>query len=151
MAETVFSIELEQEDDYRFRTTFDWPAAPAVAVDTSPPLGRGEGPDAERLLAAAVGYCLTASLLFATRKFKQDPGTLRTQVSGTFARNERGRLRVGGLAVKIQLGEAGEQIAHLERALAQFEDFCTVTESVRRGIAVDVQVVDASGKTLHGP
>jgi hypothetical protein len=38
---------------------------------------------------------------------------------------------------------------HQERCLGQFEDFCVVTESVRRGIPVAVTVVDALGKVVH--
>ena len=29
--------------------------------------------------------------------------------------------------------------------MAQFEEFCIVTQSVREGVAVDVKVVDADG------
>ena len=36
-----------------------------------PPLGQGSGPSPMQLLAASVGNCLSASLLFALRKFKQ--------------------------------------------------------------------------------
>ena len=38
---------------------------------------------------------------------------------------------------------------HQQRCLEQFEDFCVVTESVRRGIPVAVTVVDAVGKVVH--
>ena len=38
----------------------------------------------------------------------------------------------------------------LERILAQFENFCVVTESVRHGIDVSVSVTDADGVQLHG-
>jgi hypothetical protein len=34
--------------------------------------------------------------------------------------------------------------------LAQFEDFCTVSMSVRQGIAIRVQVLDAAGAVLKG-
>jgi hypothetical protein len=34
--------------------------------------------------------------------------------------------------------------------MAQFEDFCVVTESIRHGIPVSVEVVDAAGRTVHG-
>ena len=33
----------------------------------------------------------------------------------------------------------------IERVMAQFEEFCIVTQSVREGIAVDVTVIDADG------
>jgi hypothetical protein len=35
-----------------------------------------------------------------------------------------------------------------DRCLAQFEDFCIVTESVRHGIPVGVRVVDNMGQEL---
>lgn len=144
-----FTINLDQQQGYEFKVKFDWDKAADLLVDTGEPMGQSKGPDSERLLAAAVGYCLTASLLFSMRKFKQTPGKLRAEVSGTFARNERGRLRVSGLEVTIRLSDPAEQIAHLERATQQFEDFCTVTESIRHGIPVRVQVVDANGRTIH--
>ena len=144
-----FTVNLDQGQDHQFRVGFDWQAVPELEVDSGEPIGRGKGPDSERLLAAAVGYCLSASLLFSMRKFKQDPGKLHAAVTGTFTRNERGRLRVGGLEVKIRLSERAEQIAHLERLTQQFEDFCTVTESIRHGIPVRVQVADSSGRTIH--
>ena len=40
------------------------------------------------------------------------------------------------------------ELEHLDRVLAQFEEFCTVTQSVRQGIPVTVQVRDATGATL---
>ena len=145
-----FTVALEQQQDYQFKVNFDWGQATDLLVDAGRPLGQSAGPDSERLLAAAVGYCLTASLLFAMReKFKQNPGKLRAEVAGTFARNERGRLRVGGLAVTVRLSDQAERIAHLDRATRQFEDFCTVTESIRHGIPVRVQVIDARGRTIH--
>jgi organic hydroperoxide reductase OsmC/OhrA len=144
-----FSIDLEQEDGYEFKLKFDWNGVPDVALDSAPPLGHAAGPDAERLLAGAVGYCLTASLLFCMRKFKQSPGRLRTVVSGVFARNEHGRLRVGRLDARIHLSDEAEKIAHLERCMQQFEDFCVVSASVRHGIPVNVEIVDAAGRRVY--
>jgi antitoxin (DNA-binding transcriptional repressor) of toxin-antitoxin stability system len=39
---------------------------------------------------------------------------------------------------------------NLDRILAQFEQFCVVTESVRSGVEVNVSVVDVTGARLHG-
>lgn len=152
MAETesmTFSLTLEQIEDYEFRIKFDHPAFPEIRVDEPEPLGKGRGPNASRLLAAAVANCLSASLLFCVRKFKQDPGGIRTTVVGRLVRNEKGRLRIGDLAVEIRLGAGGESLQHLERCIAQFEDFCVVTDSVRKGIPVAVKVLDAAGRTLY--
>jgi hypothetical protein len=145
-----FTIHLEQAQDFDFRVRFDWPGNAELLLDEPEPLGHRHGPNAARLVAAAVGNCLASSLVFCLRtKFKQSPGPLRASVTGQLARNERGRVRIGGLAVRIELAEDAEALQHQERCMAQFEDFCVVTESIRHGVPVDVEVVDASGRTLH--
>jgi organic hydroperoxide reductase OsmC/OhrA len=144
-----FTIELEQEQDYEFRVKFDRESVPSLLVDELEPVGHDRGPNPDRLLAVAVANCLTASLLFCMRKFKQTPGKLRAQVTGKLTRNERGRLRVGGFNVTIQLSDPAARIAHLERCLTQFEDFCVVTESIRHGVPVQVKIVDGEGHVLH--
>jgi organic hydroperoxide reductase OsmC/OhrA len=87
-------------------------------------------------------------LLFAVRKFKEDPGQVRASVHGELERQD-GRWRIGKLAVELQLGVAAADVEHLERVLAQFENFCVVTQSVRQGIAVEVAVKDATGALVH--
>jgi uncharacterized OsmC-like protein len=146
-----FTIHLEQKEGFDFRVKFDWPDNADLLLDEPEPLGKRRGPNAARLVAAAVGNCLSASLVFCLKtKFKQNPGPLRASVTGRLARNERGRIRIGGLSVRIELAEAAESLPHLERCMAQFEDFCVVTESIRHGVPVDVAVVDASGRLLQG-
>jgi organic hydroperoxide reductase OsmC/OhrA len=145
----AFTIELEQDQDYAFRVKFDHDSVPSLLVDEIEPIGRGRGPNPDRLLAVAAANCLTASLLFCMRKFKQTPSKLRAQVIGRLTRNARGRLRVGSLAVTIQLSDPAARIAHIERCLSQFEDFCVVTESIRHGIPVEVKVIDGDGQVLH--
>ncbi len=80
------------------------------------------------------------------RKFRQSPARITAEVKGELERNERGRLRIGRLDVAIRLADPAGEIKHFERCLAQFEDFCVVTESVRRGIPVGVRVVDGEGR-----
>jgi uncharacterized OsmC-like protein len=147
---TSFTIHLEQEQDFDFRVKFDWPDNADLLLDEPEPLGHRHGPNAARLVAAAVGNCLSASLVFCLRtKFKQQTGPLRASVTGQIARNEHGRLRIGGLSVRIELAEDADALQHLERCVQQFEDFCVVTESIRKGIPVSVEVVDKAGKTVH--
>lgn len=147
---TSFTIHLEQEQGFDFRVKFDWLDNADLLLDEPEPLGKRHGPNAARLVAAAVGNCLSASLVFCLRsKFKQDPGPLRASVTGQLDRNEHGRLRIGGLSVSIELAEAAGALQHLDRCMQQFEDFCVVTESIRHGIPVRVKVVDAAGHTVH--
>ena len=68
----------------------------------------------------------------------------------TPSRNADGRLRIPKAFVTLHLPEGNEDYQHLERILDQFENFCTVTQSVRHGIEVDVTVKDAHGRTLMG-
>lgn len=143
------AVTITQEADYAFRVAFDDTALPPLLADEAPPLGGGTGPDPERLLAAAIGNCLGASLLFALRKFKNQPGAIVARVRVDTARNERGRLRVAKIAVEIALPEAAAEYAQIDRVLAQFEAFCTVTESVRAGVPVEVTVKDGSGAVLR--
>ncbi len=144
------SLTLEQEEDYAFRIRFDETTIADLMTDEPAPLGRGEGPNPTRLLLSAVANCLSASLLFALRKFKNTPGKLVTHATADLVRNEQGRLRVGHIHADIRLAEAGAAHASLERILAQFENFCVVTESVREGVEVSVSITDAEGVQLHG-
>jgi len=92
--------------------------------------------------------CLSASFLFASAKFKEDPGRLTTTATCRTGRNENNRLRVTGIEVGIKLGVEPGSLGHLERALAQFEDFCTVSQSVRAGIPFTVTVRGPDGRVL---
>lgn len=150
MSESMsFTLHLEQERDYQFSVKFDWPGVADLLVDEPEPLGESRGPNASRLVAAAVANCLTASLLFCMRKFRQEPGKLRTEVVATLARNERGRLRIAHIDAQIHLSDPSERIAHFDRCIQQFEDFCVVTDSIRNGIPVAVRVVDGDGRQVY--
>lgn len=147
MAEqTQFSVQLKLLDGYKFE--IDFGDAGQIFSDEPPPLGAGDGPNPSRLLAASVANCLAASLLFAIRKFKEDPGPVSAEVRGELERQE-GRWRIGKLHVNLQLEHQAASIEHLDRALSQFENFCVVTQSVRQGIEVAVQVRDNQGTLLH--
>lgn len=140
-------VTLDQVEAYRFDVRFgdDWPV---VRSDEPPPLGTGTGPTPQHFLLAAVGNCLSASLTFALSKYKQSTGGLHTVARAYTGRNEANRLRIQRIEVEIRLGREAAGIEHLDRALAQFEDFCTVTASVRQGIDVQLAVFDATGARL---
>ena len=141
------SVTITRQGKYRFLVDFG-PNLAAGTADEPPPLGDGAGPSPVKLLAAAVANCLSASLIFANGKYNEDPGALRATATCAIGRNERNRQRVTCINVKIVLGAAPESLAHLDRALAQFEDFCTVTQSVRSGIPVAVSVAAPDGRVL---
>jgi hypothetical protein len=91
---------------------------------------------------------MSDSLLFALRKFKQQPEPLTCAVTANVGRNAENRLRVLGLDVQLTLGVPAAQLEHLDRVLASFEDFCTVGMSVAQGIPTKVGVKDSTGAVL---
>jgi uncharacterized OsmC-like protein len=147
MAANTEAVRLVQRQDYQFTMQFGG-AAPDWLADEPPPLGKGEGPSPVQLLAAAVGNCLSDSLLFALRKYKQSPEPIRCEVTADVGRNPENRLRVLGMQVTLTLGVAAGSLQHLDRVLEQFEAFCTVTQSVGAAIPITVHVHDADGAVL---
>jgi len=147
--EQSFELSLEQIEDFEFRVRFDGTAIKDLATDEPPPQGHDAGPNPAQLLLAAVANCLAASLLFSLRKFRNTPGALRATARARLARNEHGRWRVAGMEVDLQLADPATSLHNFERALAQFEDFCIVTESVRAGVPVSVSVSDGQGRIVH--
>ena len=143
-------VTITQQDNFRFLVEFG-AGIPTLQTDEPAPLGGGEGPSPDQLLMAAVTNCLSASLYFALKKFKQDAGGITTTATARMGRDADKRLRMDEIEVTVRLGKGGGEIEHLDRALAQFEAFCTVTESVRRGIPVAITVEDAQGVRLKEP
>jgi uncharacterized OsmC-like protein len=141
------AVLLKQQGDYRFALQFA-SEAPVLFSDEPPPLGQGAGPSPVQLLAAAIGNCLADSLVFALRKFKQPAEPVSATAEPVVGRNEQNRLRVQRVEVRLTLGAPAEALDHLDRALAQFEDFCTVTQSVRQAFPVVVEVYDSGGKRM---
>ena len=119
-------------------------------LDEPEPLGHQRGPNAARILAAAVGNCLSASLFFCLRKSRIEPHGIRTRVTGTLARNEQGRQRISGLDVRIDIDGSDERSSRLKRCLGLYQDYCLITESVRAGIPVEVHVFGANGQQISG-
>ncbi|AOK32295.1 MULTISPECIES: OsmC family protein [Burkholderia] len=142
-------VEVVQLEHFRFRVDFPGIDAPPVLTDEMPPLGDGGAPNPVRLLAAGVANCLAASLLYALQRYRNDPYPVTARVDVDLNRDTAGRLRVAGMAVRLRVGARWPALHHATRALAQFEAFCTVTESVRRGIPVTVDVRDACDDPLN--
>lgn len=128
-------------DGYRFTATFpDVAGAQPITVDEAAPLGTGAGPTPAGLLAAAVGGCLSASLTLCLNKAHLEPDAVNAHVTARMSRNDAGRLRIDGIDVQLTPCFAGGEEGRFERCKSLYEDFCIVTESVRKGIPVNVHV-----------
>jgi organic hydroperoxide reductase OsmC/OhrA len=86
--------------------------------------------------------------LFAMRKYKQVSEPIACAVDVQVGRNADKRLRVSAMRARLTIGVPAAGIEHLERILSTFEDFCTVTASVRQAFPVTVEVFDARGLQL---
>lgn len=135
-------VNLKLIEGYKFEVDFG--DFGNITTDEPEPLGNGEGPSPSQLLAAAVANCMAASLMFAIRKYKGDPGPMRATVATTTERVD-GRLRVTHIDVDLRLGNPAIELPQLDKVLSQFEDFCVVTQSVRQGIEITAKVHDSTG------
>ncbi|HOG29833.1 MAG TPA: OsmC family protein [Vicinamibacterales bacterium] len=140
--ESISTVSLKLKENYEFLAAFE--ALPDVApllLDEPPPLGGASGPSASALLGAAVGNCLAASLLFCLRRSRVEVAGAEAKVAVRVARSEKGRLRITGISVSLEPELApGQDPAKYDRCLGIFEDFCVVTQSVRAGVPVEVNV-----------
>lgn len=147
MSHSVF-VKIVQKDNYQFTNQYSGSFEPIIS-DEPPPLGTGLGPSPVELLCSAVGNCLCASLLFACRKFKIDPGAISCDIHAEIGRNAQARTRVLEMRVVITSHQLDLNLQFADKVLEQFEDFCTVTQSVRGSIPVHVQVLNNASAVIH--
>lgn len=106
------------------------------------------GPNPSRLLGLAILGCLSASFIFCLKKrnFKVDDFTAEAEV--IISRNEKGFLRIKKIDVNIKpnitdpdaLKRAKQCLKSAKDGVSFFEQYCTVTQSVRFGIDVNVNL-----------
>jgi organic hydroperoxide reductase OsmC/OhrA len=139
--ETTSRLTLTWQKDLAFTVSFDVPSITPLKADELPPQGEGEGVNATRLLGAAVGNCLSSSLAFCLSRNKVELKTMKTEVEIKNVRSETGRLRVNRIKVELYPElKSSEDSTKSKRCQEIFQDYCIVTESVRKGIPVEVNV-----------
>lgn len=138
MFQTV--TKLKFLDGYKFNIKFDLENVSNLTVDEPKPTGESRGPNPTRLLSAAVGHCLSSSLLYSLYKSRVKVKNVETVVTATAAMNQDGYLRIKDIDVQIRVEVDEEDKPRLSRCLEIFQNYCTVTESVRKGIQVNVNM-----------
>lgn len=141
------SITVHQIDKFKCDIRYG-EGLPLLRTDEPSPLGEGSGPTPAQLLASAVGNCLLDSFYFALTKFKNNPEPLSCEVNAETGRGPEGKMRVLSMHAVLRLGNTSNELAQLDRAIEQFEGFCTVTQSVRAAIPIEVIVIDKNGVRL---
>lgn len=142
-------VKVEQVSRYRFEVSYPGTPLRPITVDEGPPVGGGAGPDPVQALAGAVGHCLSATLFSTLERSRVRTTPIRTTVTVRFGRNANGRKRVARLEARVECAplEEGDR-ERFDRCVAIFEDYCTVTGSVREGVDVRTEVQPPS---IAGP
>lgn len=141
-AERAFRVDLRHLDGYCFESRASEDGRPhgePFLSDEPDPVGAASAPATPALLAAAVGHCLSASLLEALRHAHVAVADCTTEVTAVVRPNADGLPRIDHVDVVLKplvVGESGRT----RRCEEVFERHCTVTSSVRTGIDVRVEV-----------
>ena len=140
MSERSIETKMQRIDGYKFDVKFDLDYLPNLIADEPQPIGEGAGPNATRLLAAATGQCMSSSLIYCLKKARIPIINLETTVKMNLFKNEKGLTRIKNIDIQIDLKINEEDQKRLQRCLTIFQDYCTVTQSIRNGIQVNVKV-----------
>jgi uncharacterized OsmC-like protein len=137
MSEKRFiDVELEWKGELKFDVNIR--NTHRILVDASSETeGKGVAPAPDDLLTAAVGSCLASSFAFCAFKARATLTGLTVNAKAEVSRVE-GRLRVTSINVTLNPKFAEEDDKKVERCKAIFRNYCTVTESVVKGIPVNV-------------
>jgi len=99
------------------------------------------GPNPSRMLAMAVLGCLSASFIFCLKKREFTLEDLKAEAEVTIARNEKGFWRVKKIDVDINAKIDDPNVKkRADQCKKMFEQYCIVTQAVREGIDVEVNL-----------
>lgn len=138
----AFRVDLKHTGKYQFvsQASEDGRDHGAPFLSDEPdPVGDAGAPSTPALLGAAVGHCLSASLLESLRHAHVGVEGFETEVSSVVALNAEGLPRIDHIDVVLRprLSEPSPRAARCEDV---FQRHCTMTSSVRQGVDVRVRV-----------
>jgi uncharacterized OsmC-like protein len=139
--EKGFKVSMKRDEGFVFSVDFGIDGVDTFKMDEPKPVGNDVGPGASKVLAAAMGNCLAASLLFCLQKARAEVGDIDTKVEGKMRRNENGRWRIREVNIEINPEiDLGKFQSQFDRCNSLFEDFCIVSKSIEEGIPINVEV-----------
>ena len=138
--ERSFGVSMRRQEGFRFEVDFGLEGVGPLYMDEPEPVGGDSGSNAGKVLAATMGNCVTASLLFCLQKARAEVGDVETKVDGVMRRNGKGRWRIAEFNVEISPEVGEEYDSQYERCLGLFEEFCVVSKSIEQGIPLNVKI-----------
>jgi uncharacterized OsmC-like protein len=99
------------------------------------------GPNPSRLLGLALLGCLSASFIFCLKKKELTVDDLKAEAEITIARNDKGfwRVKKVNVEIDIKIGDPDTR-KRADQCKKMFEQYCIVTQAVREGIEVEVNL-----------
>jgi uncharacterized OsmC-like protein len=140
--ERRFTVNLKYESGFRFVSQAGEDGVPhgkPYVSDEPDPVGEASGPATPALLGSAIGHCLSASLLEALRSAGADVSSFETDVTAVVKPNEDGLPRIDHVDVLLR-PSVREADAGAEVCAGIFENYCTVSSSLKKGIDIRVHV-----------
>jgi uncharacterized OsmC-like protein len=140
--ERRFAVEITHDSAYRFvsQASEDGRLHGSPYMSDEPdPIGLASGPSTPALLGSAIGHCLSAALLEALKRSRVDVHGFETEATAIVKPNAEGHPRVDRVEVTIR-PRVSEVSSRTKRCEDIFEKYCTVSSSVKTGIAVQVAV-----------
>jgi len=109
--------------------------------DTHKDVAEMLGPNPSRMLGLALLGCLSASFIFCLKKKNLTLDNLSAEAELTIARNEKGFWRVMKVDVDINI-KISDSVTRkrADQCKKMFEQYCVVTQAVREGIDVEVNL-----------
>jgi len=141
-AERHFTVKLTHQENYKYLSQAsegDRLHGKPYLSDEPDPVGDTAGPSTPALLASALGHCLSASLLEALKHAGVEVVGFETEAVAVVKPNAEGKPRIDRVDVTIRPCVA-ERNPRMKRCEETFENYCTVTQSVKKGIEVRVKV-----------
>ncbi len=106
-------------------------------------LGRSFCPD--ELLLSAVGGCLLTTFLHFKERFKLPLRKFRVDVRGEVKLMDEG-YRITSVEAKIEASAPEEEVERVKRFIELAKEYCHITRSLERCIAITVDVMVSSEK-----
>jgi uncharacterized OsmC-like protein len=139
--ETITKVNLELVKDMIFKWDLGLPKVGECFIDeTNHDLDEMIGPDPSRLLASAILGCLSASFVFCLQKRNLKLDDFKAEAEILIERNEKKLLRVKEINVSLNPQTTDPIVLkRINQCKKMFEQYCTITESVRAGIDVNLK------------
>jgi len=141
-AERRFAVRITHQKNYQFSSQAsegDRLHGKPYLSDEPDPVGDAAGPSTPALLGSALGHCLSAALLEALRHSHIDVVGCETEAVAVVKPNAEGNPRIDRVEVTIR-PRVMERNPRMKRCEDVFENYCTVTSSVKKGVDVQVKV-----------